>query len=257
LLRTCRRRGYDPDMIPRALVLLALLLAPAAGETSIAPLPEDPSVAAHILSSSRKDLKVSRDDLKALSPDERGVVRKSRGAVAETASWKALAPAFGAAADMLERAGEGEGPTAELCVHMAKSYRAMADEIDKDASYLTDEQKELAPAERAEATYATAEALLAAAVADKEEVAAEAWSVMKRVDPRCRALALNAKTLGRGFATLTETEHDAKPGDAIAKAAKLQEEIEPVFEGVRTSRDGPEPTPAPAPKKRYPIRIRR
>jgi hypothetical protein len=248
-------------MIPRALFLLAILLAPALGESDTAPLAADPAIAAHVLSSARKDLKVSRDDLRTLSPDERGVVKRSRDAVAETPKWKALAPAFGAAADLLERAGQGEGETAELCIYMAKTYRAMADEIDKDASYLTDEQKELAPAERAEATFAAAEALFAAAnaaEAEAEEAATEAWGVMKRVDPRCRALALNAKTLGRAFATLSEKEHEAKPGEAISKAAKLQEEIEPVFEGVRTSREAPEPAPAPTkkPRKRYPIRIR-
>ena len=243
----------------RALAFVALLLVPAAGEGETTPLPSDPAVAAHVLSSSRKDLKVSRDDLKLLSADERGVVRKARDGVAETATWKALAPALGAAADLLERAGEGTGADAELCVYMAKSYRAMAEEIDKDASYLTDEQKEIAPAERADATLAAAEEKLAAVTpeVEAEETATQAWGIMKRADPRCRALALNAKTLGRGFVTLGEKEHEKRPGEAIAKAAKLQERIEPLFAGVRTSRAEPEPAPAPTPKKRrYPIKIR-
>jgi hypothetical protein len=244
----------------RAFAFVALLLVPAMGdEGETPPLPSDPAVAAHVLSSSRKDLKVSRDDLKGLSVDERGVVRKARDGVAETATWKALAPALGAAADLLERAGEGEGADAELCVYMAKSYRAMADEIDKDASYLTDEQKELAPAERADSTFAAAEEKLAAVApeVETEETGKEAWGVMKRADPRCRALALNVKTLGRGFVTLGAKEHEKRPGEAIAKAAKLQERIEPLFAGVRTSRDEPAPAPAPPPRKRrYPIKIR-
>jgi hypothetical protein len=244
-------------MIPRGVVLLALLLVPASGEADVTGLPADPAIAAHVLSSARKDLKVARDDLKALSGDERIVVRKSRDAVAETAMWKALAPACGAAADLLERAGEGDGATQELCVYMAKSYRAMAEELDKDASYLTDEQKEQAPAERADATLAAAQPLLdAAAAALAEETTTEAWGVAKRTDPRCRALALNVKTLGRGFVTLAEKEHEKKPGEAIAKAAKIQEAIEPIFAGVRTTRDAAEPEPAPPPKKPYGIKFR-
>jgi hypothetical protein len=211
-----------------------------------------------VLASARKDLKVSRDDYKALSPDERGVVKKARDAVADTAKWRSFAPSFGAAADLLEVAGAGTGATAELCVYMAKSFRAMADEIDKDASYLTEEQKGLLPAERADATFAAAEKLLAeAAQAETEEVATLAWGVLARTDPRCRALALNVKTLARGFATLTETEHEKKSGEAIARAAKLQEALEPLFAGVRTTRDAePPPEPAPPKKRRYPIRIR-
>lgn len=241
----------------RTLALVALLLVPATGEDETAPLPSEPAVAAHVLASARKDLKVSRDDLKLMSADERGVVKRARDGVAETATWKGLGTAFGAAADLLERAGEGEGKDAELCLHMARSYRAMAEEIDKDASYLTDAQRELAPAERADSTFAAAEERLAAAAGEPAETAAEAWGVMRRTDPRCRALALNAKTLGRGFVTLGQEEHEKRPGEAIAKAAKIQEAIEPVFAGVRTTRDEPEPAPAPPKKKRrYPIKIR-
>jgi len=235
-------------MLMRSLVLVALLLVPAFGEDEIAPLPGNPAIAAHVLNSARKDLRTSRDDFKAMSPDERGVVKGARAAVAATPKGMALAAALGAAADLLEAANDaGEDSAADLCRHMAKSYRAMADELDEDASYLTDEMKEVAPAKRADDTFATAEKLLADAAND--DTASPSWDCLKRTDPRMRALALNTKTLARGYATLAEGKHEEKLEAAVAKAAKLQAALEPYFEGVRTSkRDEPEPEPPPKPK---------
>ena len=239
-------------MTTRALALLALLLPCMAGEDDRAPLSTNPSVAAHVLSTARKDLKGSRDAFKALSPDERGVVKGARDTVAPTAKWRALAPSFGAAADLLDAAGAGTGASAELCVHMAKSFRAMAEELDKDASYLTEEQQGAEPAKRAAETFAAAEKLLAeAAAAELEEIGTAAWELMERADPRYRAVAFNVKTLARGFATLGEMEHDEEALRAIANAAKLQAAIEPYFEGVKaTRREEPEPEPEPKPKPR-------
>jgi len=236
----------------RSLALLALLLAPATAEDELGPLPGDPSIAAHVLAGARKDLKTARDDFKALSPDERGVIKTARQAVARTAEAKALAPALGAAADLLDGASSGNGPDAELCGQMAKSYRAMADELDKDESYLSDEMRGKTPAERADATFAEAEKFLAAAVdGTPGEQATTALECLKRSDPLWRALALNTKTLARGYATLAATEHDEKLAAAVAKAAKLQKALEPFFAGIRTSkRDEPAPAPPPPPAPR-------
>ncbi len=238
-------------MTTRALVLLALLLPPAAAKDDSAPLSSDPSVAAHVLATARKELKASRDAFKAISPDERGVIKSARDTVAPTARWRALAPSFGAAADLLEGAGAGTLPSADLCMHMAKSFRAMAAELDKDASYLTEEQAGLAPAERAPATFAAAEALLAEGAAlELEEIGTAAWDLMKRNDPRYRALALNMRTLARGFVTLREMEQEEKAGKAIADAARLEEALKPWFAGVKASRaEEPEPEPEPKPKE--------
>lgn len=243
-------------MTTRALALLALLLPCTAGEDDRSPLSTDPSVAAHVLSTARKDLKGSRDAFKALSPDERGVVKGARDTVAPTAKWRALAPSFGAAADLLDAAGAGTGAGADLCVHMAKSFRAIANELDKDASYLTEEQRDTEPGKRAAETFAAAEKLLAeAAVAELEEIGTAAWALMKRADPRYRAIAFNVNTLARGFATLREMKHDEEAGGAIANAAKLQAALAPYFEGVRAARDEePVPTPEPEPKPRGGVR---
>jgi hypothetical protein len=223
-------------MTMRALVLVALLVPSAAGKDEDAPLSTNPAVAAHVLSSARKDLKTARDAFKALSPDERSVVKGARDTVAPTAQWRAIAPSFGAAADLLEKAGAGNGASAELCAHMARSFRAMADELDKDASYLSKELQETAPAERSAATFAAAEKLLAEAeAAELEEVGAAAWDLMKRRDPRYHALALNVRTLARGFATLREMEHDEAAGPVITSAGKLQTALAPCFAGVKTS----------------------
>lgn len=241
-------------MTTRALVLLAILI-PSAGDDA-APLSTDPAVAAHVLATARKELKDARDGFKTLSPDGRDLLKGARDAVAPTARWRALAPAFGAAADLLESAAAGSGASAELCAHMAKSFRAMAGELDKDASYLTGEQARLAPAERASATFAAAEKLLAAAEGgEPEEIGTAAWDLMKRKDPRYRALALNMKTLARGFAALGGMEHEEKAGKAIADAAKLEEALERYFKGVRTSLgEEPEPEPEPKPKRKRGVR---
>lgn len=236
-------------MTTRALVVVALLVPSAAGKDDDAPLATDPAVAAHVLSTARKELKNARDAFKALPPDDRGVVKGARDAVAPTAKWRALAPSFGAAADLLEKAGAGSGASAELCAHMARSFRAMAEELDKDASYLAEDLRGAAPGERSAATFAAAQKMLAAAEAATETETAS-WDLMKRKDPRYHALALNARTLARGFATLRGMEHAEAAGAVIADAAKLQVALEPYFAGVKAK--GPEkPEPDKEPEKPY------
>jgi hypothetical protein len=233
-------------MTTRTLLLLALLLPPAAAEEKVVPLPDDPSIAAHVLNSARKDLKVARTDFKHMSPDERGVVKDARGAVEKTAFGRALAPSLGAAADLLEAASAGKGRDAELCAHMARTYRAMAEELDKDASYLPDDLRGREPGARADATFAEAEKLLAAA-GDAGRGETSEMGILKRTDPLWRALAGNLATLSRGYATLDAGKHDEKLAGAVAKAEKLQKALEPWFAGVRTTRDEPPPAPGPAP----------
>lgn len=229
-------------MVARAFLPLALLLPLAAGE-DLSPLPSDPSAAAHVLSTSRKMIVTSRAAFKVLSPDERGVIKRARDAVAETPKGRVLAPAFGAAADLLERASaEAKGEAADLLASMAKTYRAMAEELDKDASYLSDELKARAPAERADSTLAAVEALLAGASEGKPE--SVAWDRLKRLDPRYHALAFNMRTVARGYATLGEEKHGEKLAATIATARKLHASLEPYFEGVLETRP-PEVKPVP------------
>jgi hypothetical protein len=205
-------------------------------------LPSDPSAAAHVLSTARKALVTSRGAFKALSPDERGVIKRARNAVAETPKGRVLAPAFGAAADLLERASAEAKGEEDLLACMAKTYRAMAEELDKDASYLTDEQKAQAPAERADSTLAAVETLLASAAEGKPE--SLSWDRLKRLDPRYRALAVNMRTIARGYATLGKKDGDEKLAATIASATKLHGALEPYFEGVADTRP-PEVKPVP------------
>lgn len=229
-------------MAARAFLPLALLLPLAAGE-DLPSLPSDPSTAAHVLSTARKELVTSRGAFKVLSPDERGVIKRARNAVAETPKGRVLAPGFGAAADLLERASaEAKGGEADLLACMAKTYRAMAEELDKDATYLTDEQKGQAPAERADSTLAAVEALLAGAAEGKPE--SLSWDRLKRLDPRYRALAVNMRTVARGYVTLGKKDRDEKLAATIASATKLHGALEPYFEGVPDTR-APEVKPVP------------
>jgi hypothetical protein len=233
----------------RPLLLLAILAPIAATEDAATPLASNPAIAAHVLSTARKDIKDARGDFKEMPPGDRAVVDDARKVIMRTADWRALAPALGAAADLLEGAGAAKGDDADLCAYMARSYRAMAEDLDKGESYLPDELKEQTPGERAATTFADAEKLLAArADVAPDEGAAHAWQVIRRNDPRWSAFALNFKTLARGYATLAEGKHSEELTAAVANARKLHEELATYFKGVKTKRDDDEPEPEPEPE---------
>lgn len=229
-------------MAKRLALLAALLVAPLRGAEP-APLPEAPAVALHVLSTVRGELAASRARYKALSADERSVIKKARGTVEEGKKWSALAPSFGAAADLLERASRMAEQDEDLLRSMSKTYRAMATEIDKGESYLTEELKEKDPAERADATLAAAEKLLEEAKGEDAEVETLAWERVQRLDPRTHALAANLKTLARGYATLLGRKHGEEAAKAIAKAEKLHEATAPCFKGVPMPLEGEPATP--------------
>ncbi len=240
------------------ILLLAILVRAAVAEDAVTPLAGNPAIAAHALSTARKELKEAHYDLKRLTAGERAVVDDARRVIMRTADWRALVPALGAAADLLDRAGEGTGDMPDLCAHMARSYRALADELDRGEIYLGDELRQQSPGERADTTFAAAERLLAgrADVATDEEAVA-AWQVIRRNDPRWRAFALNFKTLARGYATLAGKEHEEKAKKAIANAETLHKALEPYFKGVRTKKDEEEPEPEPPPEKPRPREFKR
>jgi len=235
-------------MNPRLLVL-AILVPIAASEDAVTPLASNPAIAAHVLCTARKDIKDARGDFKSMSPGDRAVVGDARKTVMRTADWRALVPALGAAADLLEGVGAAKGDDADLCAYMARNYRAMAEDLDKDETYLSDDLRKQAPGERAKATCAEAEKLLAArADVAPDKDAASAWDVIRRNDPRWSAFALNFKVLARGYATLAEGKHTEELTEAVANAGKLHKEIETYFKGVKTKRDDhdePEPQPEP------------
>jgi hypothetical protein len=201
-------------------LFLALLLAPAfALETS--------SVDTDALAKAREEIPLSRGDFKKLARVERDAIRDARGTVAATAKGRALAPAFAAAADALEGVRGQDKELSDTLGEIAQSYREMAAELDK----------EIAP----EAKRKVGD-LLKAAEEEKETLEAKAaWSIVKRGDPRYRALACNMKALGEALSALGEREGDV--GAAIATVGKLHKALEPMFQGVKTER--PEPIQPP------------
>jgi hypothetical protein len=205
----------------RFLLLLALLLAPAVAEETLVDI--------EALAEAREEIKLSRSDFKKLARVERDALREARVLVATTAKGRALAPAFTAAAEELEGVRGQAQELSDVLGQMAQSYRAMAAELDK----------EVAP----EATAKAVELLKAAA---EEKAAAEAkasWRIVKRGDPRYRALACNMKALGDALAALGERDGDV--GKALAKVAKLHKALAPMFEGVETARPEPPETDCP------------
>lgn len=199
----------------RQRLLLALLLAPAfAEETRVDTL---------ALAEAREEIKLARGDFKKLARVERDAIRDARAAVAATAKGRALAPALAAAADALEGVRGHAGDLADALGEMALSCRAMAEELEKEIS---PEAKALA-----------LELLKAAAEEKDAPDAKAAWRIVKRGDPRYRALACNMKALGAALAALGE--RDGEVGKALAAVAKLHKGLAPMFEGVETERPKP------------------
>jgi len=223
------------------LLLLACGLA-AAGEQAPAPAPaEDPAPA---LAKAREDLTVARTEFKRLARVEQAAIRDARATLEKTKRGAALAPAFSAAADVLEAAAAEDGAWSRLCRDMAESYRALARELDAKERYLDADLRARKAAERAADTASRALALLAAGAQEEqgEEVAA-AWRIVRAGDPRFASLARNHAALAGAFATLAERKCESA---AVDRARKLHESLAPYFEGVDTERPPPPPAmPAP------------
>lgn len=205
----------------RRLLAFAILLSPVAADETT-----DPAAA---LPAAREELNLARGEFKKLPRVEKDALRDARVTVAGTAKGRALAPTLLAVADLLEGARGEAGEDADLVAQMALSYRAMADELDK----------KVAPEAKAQAAE-----LLEEAAAEKETAETKAaWRLLKRGDPRYRALAVNMKALGAALSSLEGRE--GALGAAVVKAAKLRRALEPYFEGVETAR--PEPPAADCP----------
>lgn len=201
----------------RRLLAFALLLSPVAADEAYDP--------AESLAAAREELKSARGEWKKLAQVEKDALREARKTVLATAKGRALAPALLAAADLLEGAAGDEAVVSQ----MALSYRAMAEEIDR----------KVAPEAKARAA-----ALLEEGATEKEtDEAKAAWRLVKRGDPRYRALAVNMKELNTALASLGE--RDGALGTALAGVAKLNKALAPCFEGVETAR--PEPPESDCP----------
>lgn len=200
----------------RRLLALSLLLSPLAAASDDL---------AETLRIARERLDVARGEFKKLAMVEKEALRDARKTFAATARGRALAPAFAAAADLLEGASGDEA----LLTRMARSYRAMADELDK----------KVAPEAKADALN-----LLEEGAAEKQGAEAKAaWNLLKRGDPRYRALAANMEALKAALSSLGE--RDGAKGKALAAVAKLNKALEPYFEGVDTAPPAPPESDCP------------
>ncbi|MHC5040740.1 MAG: hypothetical protein ACYTGI_00015 [Planctomycetota bacterium] len=229
----------------RALMLLCL----AGGLVVAAPdTPTDPAATCDTLAPARKEIRLARFEFKRLARVEQTALRQAREVVfSKTERGKALAPGFGAAADLLEVASKQDKDLEKLCTEMAASFRAMAAALDKKAGYLTPEQQAQPPAKRADATFKTAHGMLTAAAKSKapEDDVARARALVRKGDPRHRALAKNMQVLGVAL----KAAEGSQPTDAVkatlARVRQLTDLLAAQFAGVATER--PKPPPAPAP----------
>ena len=217
-----------------------------------------PEKAGKLLASGRKDIRVARTVYRRLTSYEREALRESRKAIfTKTPEGKAMAPTFGAAADLLFLAakmecGEGgkETKTSALMADMAESYRAMAKSVAGRDAYTAPDLKDT-------------KALLDAQAAAKKSVDGALglwkkggeikpterkdierdWRLLKKGDPRHRALAANLATLQEAFRTLDQQNAGRSTCTcnvhgliaAYTKAAKQLTDIsEAQFAGVKT-----------------------
>jgi hypothetical protein len=229
----------------RALLLLCLAggLVAAAPETA-----DDPAASCDALAPARKEIRFARAEFKRLARVEQTALKQARQVVfSKTQRGRAMAPGFSATADLLEVAAKQDKSLARLCTEMAASFRAMAAALDKQASYLTPDHRAMPPVKRAEATFKAAHGMLAAAAksAADEDDAAKAWSIVRKGDPRYRALAKNMQVLGTALETAERSQPTGSVKATLAQVRQLTDLLSARFEGVATER--PKPPPAPAP----------
>jgi hypothetical protein len=231
----------------RSVILLCL----AGGLALAAPdAPRDPGASCDALKPARKQIRFARAEFKRLARVEQTALQDARRVVfSKTARGTALAPGFGAAADLLEAAAKQHKGLEKLCTEMAASFRAMAAALDEKAGYLTPEQRTQPPAKRADATFLAAHGKLTAASKSKaaEDEVARAWALVRKGDPRHRALAKNMQVLGVALQTAEGSPSTEAAKATLARVRQLVDLLAASFEGVATER--PEPPPAPAPTR--------
>lgn len=246
-------------------LLLALLAAAplAIAQDECSPC-DDAKDCATDLKTARKDLSSWRSDYKKLSRIERDSLKAARAdLIAKDAHMKALAPTFGAQADMLaalaaiERMGAKDVTSnAKIANEMSATYRAMARALAGKKSYpapkLTTTEEIKAALKKAESDAAKAKKMWMAAAkakpsADDAKAIADAQKLMKQASPRMRAIALNANAVAKGYKGLDcgKDTADGDPRPALMKTSKsLHDMAAPYFKGVALTK--PKPM-APAP----------
>ncbi|MHC4956636.1 MAG: hypothetical protein ACYTGZ_22585 [Planctomycetota bacterium] len=212
----------------------------------------------------RKDLTSWKREYKKLSGIERDTLRAAKqDLMTKDACMKALAPTFGAQADLLaalaaiEALGaKKETSNAKIATEMSNTYRAMAKALAGKKSYpapslkTVDEIKSVLKKAEQDATKAkTAWAAAKKAKLEKADAdaIAAALKLMKQGSPRLRAVAKNADAVGKAFDGLDcgKANADGDPRPAVMKTAKeLHALAAPYLDGVNLEK--PKPM-APAP----------
>ena len=216
------------------------------------------------LTKARKELSTWKTDLRGLSRVERNALKGAhKTLMTKDAAAQALAPTFGAAADLLAilaaldmAVAKDESECSKVANEMSATYRAMAQALAGKNSYpapslkTTDELKVAlkkcdADAKKAQALWVQVKKTElstedAAAIADAKKL-------LQQASPRMRALAINSTAAGsviKAFkCTEAKAEGDMRP--ALMKTAKsLHASAAPYFKNVVLEK--PQPM-APAP----------
>jgi len=204
------------------------------------------------LAAARKEIATAKSDVKKLGKDERTALADAEKlALGTTAAGKALAPTFGAAADLLHVAAKlraENGKEGALLGELETTYRAIAKELAGKESYPAPAADDTEAGEKAAAAHATAKELWAAArsESEKEKVtpeASKAWRLVKGGSPLYRALAINLLATTGAMKALDCSDEGAACTKAIAAVAELNALLAPAFDGVKTEK----PAAAPAP----------
>jgi len=209
------------------------------------------------LATARKDLSTWRTELRGLSRIERDSIKSASKAVfAKDVNAKALAPTFGATADLLAILARVDTGAARNAAALSASYRAMAQAIAGKKSYpaqpMTNAKEMKAAMVKAQKDAKAAQALWASAKTtklsdDDAKLVADSLKVLNAGCPRMRALAVNVNSTGAAIKSvkLSDEAPDGDPAGAMLKTIQsLHASTAPFF--AKVTLEKPE-VMAPAP----------
>ena len=209
------------------------------------------------LATARKDLSTWRTELRGLSRIERDSIKSaSKTVFAKDANAKALAPTFGATADLLAILARVDSGASKNAATLSASYRAMAQALAGKKSYpaqpMTNAKEMKAAMVKAQKDAKAAKALWVNAKKaklsdDDAKLVAASMKVLNAGCPRMRALAVNVNSTGAAIKTvkLSDEAPDGDPAGAMLKTIQsLHGSAAPFF--AKVTLEKPE-VMAPAP----------
>ena len=209
------------------------------------------------LATARKDLSTWRTELRGLSRIERDSIKSaSKTVFAKDVNAQALAPTFGATADLLAILARVDSGASKNAAALSASYRAMAQAIAGKKSYpvqpMTNATEMKAAMVKAQKDAKAAQKMWAKAkktIVSKEDakLIADSLTVLNAGCPRMRALAVNVQSTGAAIKTvkLSTEAPDGDPAGAMLKTVQsLHTSAAPFF--AKVTLEKPE-VMAPAP----------